>query len=372
MLKFCVHSIFPLAFGMTMFGILVLSYAGKAQAVGASHFFFQQSIFFGIALIGGWIISRVDYRHYKTPWLLWTIVGVMILSLLMVLTPGIGKAVKGSHRWIGIGGFSIQPIEFVKVMMIVFLSGYLDNLGGLVNRFWRGLLAPLAVLGAVAFLTVMQPDFGGTMIVCFLAGVTLLIGGMGWKKCLILFFAGVAVISVLILSNENRVRRLTSDSTGTNYQAQQAEIAFNNGHIFGAGLGEGMQKERYLPECHTDFILAIIGEDLGIVATATIWCAFVLFFFCGLVIAFSATDKQGMLLAFGTTLMICAQAAANMAVVTHLFPTKGLALPFFSYGGSCLLSTFAAVGLLSAVGNSILAGLTSTEQQRAQRLVSFN
>ncbi len=371
MLKFCVRAIFPLAFGMTLFGILVLSYAGKAQAAGASHFFFQQSVFFAVALVGGFLLSRIDYHHYRAPWLLWTIVGIMLLSLVLVLTPGIGKAVKGSHRWIGIGGFSIQPIEFVKVMMIVFLAGYLDKLGGLINRWWQGVFIPVGVIAAVLGLTVLQPDFGGATIVCFLAGVCLLVGGMGYKKCIVLALIGVAAIAVLVMSNENRMRRLSNESQGANYQAQQAEIAFNNGHIFGAGLGSGMQKERYLPECHTDFILAIIGEDLGIVATASIWCAFMLFFFCGLVVSFSAQDKQGMLLAFGATLMISAQAAANMAVVTHLFPTKGLALPFFSYGGSCLLATFAAVGLLTAVGNSTLVGLETAEQQRAKRLVSF-
>lgn len=372
MLKLCVRSIFPLALTMAGFGLLILAYAGKAQAAGAYHFFAQQAVFLVVACVAALVLCRIDYRFYRNRAVLWMLVGVMLLSLAMVLVPGIGKSVKGSHRWIALGPLSVQPIEFVKLLMVVFLSAYLDRQAGLINRFFRGVFIPVSVIGATVMLLVLQPDFGGAMILCFLAGITLLVGGIGWKRCVFFACVGIVAIGALLLTNENRMKRLMNEREGTNYQAQQAEIAFNNGHVFGVGLGAGMQKERYLPECHTDFILAIIGEDLGLVATATVWLAFLLFFLCGLVISFSAPDKQGMLLAFGATMMICAQAAANMAVVTHLFPTKGLALPFFSYGGSSLLSTFSAVGVLLSVGRRAAdEGAAAEESAAARRLISF-
>lgn len=371
MLKFCVRMVMMLTFAMAAFGLLIVSYAGKSQGQGPYHFFIMQAAFLVVGLIAAAVICRVDYRFFRNPTILWTLGAVMVVALLMVLTPGIGKSVKGSHRWIALGPINVQPVEFVKVGMVVFLSAYLERLGGMVNRFRQGFLIPVGLLGVVAGLLVLQPDFGGTAVVCFLSGLMLLMGGVGVRKCLALAVLGLLAIGLLVLTNENRMRRLMNEKEGENYQAQQSEIAFRNGGMFGVGLGEGMQKEHYLPECHTDFVFAVIGEDLGLVATGAVWTAFVLLLGCGTVIAFRARDKQGMLLAFGATMVLCAQGAANMAVVTHVFPTKGLALPFFSYGGSCLLASFCAVGLLLGVGRVTLEEEASPESA-AKRLLSLD
>lgn len=371
MLKFCVRMVTMLAFAMAAFGLLIVSYAGKSQGQGPYHFFVMQGLFFAVGLVAMAVICRVDYHFFRRPAVLWALAGAMVLALLMVLTPGIGKAVKGSHRWIALGPINVQPVEFVKVGMVIFLSAYLDRLGGMVNRFRQGFLWPVCVLGMVAGLLVLQPDYGGTAVVCFLSGLMLLMGGVGLRKCLALAALGAVAIGALVLTNENRMRRLMNEREGENYQAQQSEIAFRNGGVTGVGLGQGMQKEHYLPECHTDFVFAVIGEDLGLVATGTVWLAFVLLLAGGTVIAFRAPDKQGMLLAFGATMVLCAQGAANMAVVTHVFPTKGLALPFFSYGGSCLLASFSAVGLLIGVGRVALDAAESPEAN-AKRLVSLD
>ncbi len=370
MLKFSMRMIMFLAFSLAAFGIIIISYAGKSQGQDMLHYCMMQGIFFVMSLIVAAVLYHIDYGFYKRKEILWTLALGMIFALVLVKIPGIGKTVNGSQRWIALGPINVQPVEFVKILVVVFFSAYLDRLGGIVNRWWRGFLVPVGVIGAISLLLVLQPDFGGTMVVCFLAGLMLVMGGVKFWRCALLALVGGLAIATLIALNPNRMERLRNDSEG-NYQADQSEIAFRNGGVTGVGLGEGMQKEWYLPECHTDFIFAVIGEDLGLIGTASIWLVFLLFLTGGSVIAFRAKDKQGMLLAFGATMVICAQGAANMAVVTHVFPTKGLALPFLSYGGSCLISTFASVGILLSVARSTLEAEENPEAN-AKRLVYWD
>lgn len=358
MLRLSVIASVLLAIGMSVFALLVISYAGaKESSTNANlfHYVKMQTIFAIIALIWGFCVSRINYSIFKRDLFFYGLIAVTLISLLLVLCPGIGVAVKGSQRWIGLGPIRLQPVEFVKLAAIVALSAHMDRIGGLVNRFsWRTLLPPFILIGGSIALLVFQPDFGGAMIVCFLSGLMLLLGGLGWWKCALLGVLGVLAIAILLLSNENRLKRLQNEGEGENYQAQQSEIAFRNGGLTGQGMGKGMQRQGYLPECHTDFIFSVIGEDYGLVGTASILVGFLLLLGCGTTIAFNAPDKQGMLLAFGAMMVICAQGAANMAVVTHLFPTKGLALPFFSYGGSSLLASSTAIGLLVSVGRKAI------------------
>ncbi len=371
MLKFSIRLIAVISFALAAFGAMVISYASKSQGQGPYHYLIMQSVFLLGGLIGAFILYHVDYHFYKKPVVLWMLVIGMVLSLLLVLVPGVGKAVKGAHRWIALGPVNVQPVEFVKLMMVLFLAGYLELQEGRIRRFKQGVLLPGIVIGAVLACLIAQPDFGGSMVVCALAGATLLMGGIGWKRCMLFGALGVLAIGVFLACNPNRVARLKNEQNGENYQAEQSETAFRNGRVLGAGLGVGLQREKYLPECHTDFIFAIIGEDLGLVATASITGAFLLILLGGTVIACHARDKQGMLLAFGATLLICAQGTANMAVVTHILPTKGLALPFLSYGGSCLLSSFAAVGVLLGVGRVTIEAESASEQA-VQKIVSFD
>ncbi len=370
MLKFSMRMIMFLAFSLAAFGIIIISYAGKSQGQDMLHYCVMQGIFFALSLIVATVLYHIDYSFYKRKEILWIIALGMIFALILVKIPGIGKTVNGSQRWIALGPINVQPVEFVKILIIVFFSAYLDRLGGVIHRWSRGFFVPVGVIGMIAFLLILQPDYGGTMVVCGLAGLMLILGGVKWWRCALLGIAGVLAIGTMIALNPNRMERLRSDSEG-NYQADQSEIAFRNGGVHGVGLGEGMQKEWYLPECHTDFIFAVIGEDLGLIGTASIWIVFLLFLTGGSVIAFRAKDKQGMLLAFGATMCICAQGAANMAVVTHIFPTKGLALPFLSYGGSCLIATFASVGVLLSVGRVTLEAEANPESS-AKRLIYWD
>jgi cell division protein FtsW len=374
MLKLWTYTMMAITVLLALFGVLVIANAGKTQSDAVMHHFFMQLIYFGIALVGALVIYRTDYHFYRKPFVLWTLAGAMLFSLMLVQVPGIGKEVNGSLRWIRLGPLSVQPVEFVKLMMVMFMAAYYESIGGRVQRWKSGILIPGAILGAVAGLLLLQPDFGGTMIVCFLAGITMLLAGIGVWRCALLGGCAAVVIGALLLTNQNRLQRLMNEQNDENYQAKQSKIAFQNGGVTGVGIGRGMQKENYLPECHTDFIFAVIGEDFGLVATATIWGAFLILLCGGSVIAFRAKDKQGMLLAFGATMMICAQGVSNMAVATNVFPTKGLALPYLSYGGSCLLSSIFATGAILSVGRKTIEIEIESEdsKQNAQKVVSFD
>ena len=372
MLRFCVRMVALLTLALAALGVLVLSYAGKAQASSQEpfHFLEMQLIFLGGSVLAGAVCYFLDYRLFRRKWVLWALAAVMVAGLLMVFVPGLGKTVKGSHRWIGLGPINVQPVEFVKLLMVVFLSAYLGRVGALVRRWKEGFVAPLILLGAVALPLLLQPDFGGLMVVAGLSGAILLAGGADWRRWGTLAAVGALLLCAVIATNENRMARLRNERDGQNYQTLQAQVAFCNGGLTGVGLGRGMQKEHYLPECHTDFIFAVIGEDLGLAATGAVCLAYLFLLLGGAVIALRAPDRQGMLLAFGATLLVCAQAAANMAVVTHIFPTKGIALPFLSYGGSSLLTSFCAVGLLLGVGRRALEAADAPERP-GQRLVSL-
>lgn len=402
MLRVWSVTIMLIAILLPLFGVLTIAYAGTVQSGNLMQHFAMQLGYLGIALVGAMMLYLMDYRFYLKPEILWTLAGLTIFPLVLVQVPGIGKEVKGSLRWIRLGPLSVQPVEFAKLMIVMFLAAYYETIGGRVARWKHGIFIPGGVLAIVAGLLLLQPDFGGTMIVCFLAGITMLLAGVGFKRCLLMALCAAIVIVGLIAMNPNRVKRLTKDvpwiarlveannveydASGNvvaksaevktekkkNYQADHSKIAFKNGGLWGVGLGNGMQKEYYLPECHTDFIFAVIGEDFGFVATASIWLAFLLLLFGGSAIAFRAKDKQGMLLAFGATLLICVQGVSNMAVTTNVFPTKGLALPFISYGGSCLLSSFFSIGVLLSVARKTIELEENEDGAFSKKVVSFD
>lgn len=356
MSRFCARTIFALAFGLTLLGILTLSHVGKIEAADHPyHYVIMQSAFFVAGLCMMTLFYRLDYRLYLNKTFLWCLAIGMFLALLLIFVPGIGKTIAGSRRWIGLGPINVQPAEFVKLGAIIFISGYFGRIGPLVQRWELGFIIPLAYIGILLGLVLCQPDFGSTLILCGLCGLTLLTSGARFRRIAIPALLALVVVAALLLTNDNRRARLINEQEGENYQAKQSEIAFQNGGAWGVGLGRGIQKEHYLPECHTDFILAVIAEDLGLVATASVATAYFLILLCGCAIALRAPDRQGMALAIGAVTLICAQAFANIAVVTHIFPTKGLALPFLSYGGSSLLSSYAAIGVLLGVARTTSA-----------------
>jgi cell division protein FtsW len=321
-----------------------------------AYFVKRQGIWLAAALVAAWICMRMELRWLRAAAL--PAAGICVLLLVLVRIPGIGHCINGSWRWIRIGPLSIQPSEFAKIGMILAAAWWISSRRRYMQTFRRGTLIPVLGIGLFAGLLVIEPDFGTTVLVGAVMGILLYIGGARPRYLLSFAGAGAAALAVLLFFNANRMRRIFAFLDPEKYaqeeawQLMNAFNAFASGGATGAGLGNSIQKYHYLPEAHTDFILPIIGEEFGLAATLIVLILFVIIFGCGLHIAARASDDFGRFTALGITLMITLQAAINLAVVTGSVPTKGLALPFISYGGSSLLVSSAMIGLLINVAHT--------------------
>lgn len=316
------------------------------------HFFLKkQVVWVALAATCGFIAACFDYHEWRRPWVMGVLASITLLGLLLVFVPGIGRRVGGSYRWIRLGFFSIQPSEIAKLLSIVGVSLWMARIGRRAAEFKPGILYPLLGLGLLMGLVIAEPDYGTTVLIGSVGMALMFVGGAhaGWLS--LIAGGGVGVLAVAIALNPNRAGRVLAflfpeKYPEVAYHLTQSKLAFLNGGWKGVGLGNSMQKQHYLPEAHTDFILAIIGEELGIIATLAIVVLFAVLLFCGLYISRKARDPFGRLLAFGLTLMLTLQAAINVAVVTGCVPTKGLPLPFISYGGSSMIASLTAIGML--------------------------
>lgn len=310
----------------------------------------RQSMWAIIGLLAMFSIMKIDiYRIRKYTGL--ALVGGIFL-LILVIIPGVGTSVKGSTRWLGIGTLSFQPSEVMKLIMVLFMAKSLSMYQDRIKYFVQGLAPHLAVLGITCLLILMQPDLGtavaiaGTTFILFVAAGAKIIhlGGLG--------ALGVAVVSAAIYLEPYRMKRFTAfidpwaDPSGSGFQIIQSLYALGSGGLAGVGLTNSKQKYLYLPEQHTDFIYAIIGEELGFMGTAIVIALFFLFVWRGLRIAVTAPDSYTSLVAVGITSMIALQAIINIGVVTGSMPVTGITLPFISFGGSSLVFTLIGVGLL--------------------------
>jgi cell division protein FtsW len=280
----------------------------------------------------------------------------LLLALMLVLVPGIGSEVNGSRRWIRLAFFSLQPSEFSKLGVVILFSVWMDAITWHAKRFIKGFLIPCACLGFVLFLLMLEPDFGATAVTAALAGAILFVAGTRWIYLIGSGLLGVAGIGVMVWQDPVRLARIQAwvagadSGSAASHQMKQSILAFVNGGVSGVGINNSMQKQFYLPEAHTDFIFAITGEEFGLVGTLSVVLLFVVLLICGIWIAFKAPDRLGRLIAFGLTLLIVLQAALNMGVVIGALPTKGLALPLLSYGGTNMLATLTAIGILINIG----------------------
>ena len=344
-------------------GIVLVATASnvRAQSLYKSPyaFFYKQLIWLGVATVVGFVASRFDYHLWKKyPVLPILFYLAIIFALALVVCPGVRKLVNGSYRWLIMGPIRVQPSEFAKLAIVVCLSVWMDRVGWRVKQFARGALAPAILIAIIAGLLLAEPDFGATMVVGVLGFGILFVTGVRWMHLILLGCAGIPPVGLLLLFNKNRMDRLmaffseTGDKTAA-YQVEQAKIAFKCGGPWGVGFNESIQKYSYLPEAHTDFIFAIGGEELGFVFTIFVVLAFITLLACGILISIRAPDRLGRLLAFGMTLLLIFQAAFNIGVVTDCLPTKGLALPFMSYGGTNLVTALFAIGTLINVGMHI-------------------
>ncbi len=337
-----------LCFGLLM----VLSASGVVgeRNFNDQYFFFKRQVFFvilGIACMGVCtFLSKkfINSIHYFA-------IFSMMLMLFVVLSP-LGINVNGAQRWIGVFNFSIQPMEFAKISLVLYLSYFLSTHQDLVKTFSKGVIPPFAITGIFCLLLMQQPDFGSAMIMMALLFFLCLTGGT--RLIYLVFSAGMLATTAvtLILTSPYRMRRLIAymdpfkDAQGSGYQLVQSFYAFAEGGLSGVGMGNGRQKLLYLPEAHNDFIVSVIGEELGLVGVSVLMLLFLFMFFRCYQIIIKQTNLRDKLNSFGITLVLMLSVALNFAVVMGLVPPKGVAMPFLSYGGSSMIASLICIGLL--------------------------
>jgi len=337
-------------------GVLMIYSSSAALAYvkydGDSMFFFKrQLVNLMAALLVGGACALVDYRLWER--LAWPAMAVTFGLLITALAVGVGSYAAPVHRWLKVGGFYFQPSELAKLAVVFLLAKQVARRGQLERPYERWL--PLAAVVATFFAIVVEPDFGMAFLVAVVAFVLIFVGGVRLRY---LIGSGVMVIpllAVMVSVKQYRVSRLISYmdpwryARGRGYQIIQSLIALGSGGLLGKGLGASNQKLFYLPQPHTDFIYAIIGEELGFIGAAAVLAVFAVLVTAGFQVAARASDAFGRYLAVGLTTLIALGAAVNLAVVTGLIPTTGIPLPFISYGGTSLVTTFAAVGILVSI-----------------------
>jgi cell division protein FtsW len=317
---------------------------------GYNYFFVRKQITWVLlGLLALLLAMRINYWHLSK--LAKPAFIISVILLILVLIPHVGVVRNGSRRWIGIGQQLIQPSEIAKITLALFLAKLLADKGKKIEDFRKGLLPPLIYTGLVCALVITEPDLGTSIAIFAVAAVMIFVAGARWKHIIALGLLAVLAIGVLIFAADYRLDRMSflnpwADPSGDGFQLIQSYYALGPGGLFGRGLAQSLQKQFYLPEPHTDFILAIIGEELGFIGTTTIVGLFAVFVWRGFRIAMSAPDPFATLLATGLTTMVGLQAIINIAVVTGSIPTTGIPLPLISYGGSSLLFTMGSIGVL--------------------------
>lgn len=328
----------------------LFSASSTVKGAAPTTHLYKQLIFLAFSIGTGWAVARADLEGLRR--FSWILAGVTIVMLVLVLIPHIGITVKGSRRWLGYGSLRLQVSEFAKLSLVFVLSHYLALNQNKMDDLKKGFLIPMAGIGAIAVLILLEPDFG-TAFLCGAVGMILLFLAGGRLK----FIAPTAALAVmgfivLVLHNPNRLRRIMAfmdveaNRTEGAYQLWQAILAFAAGGIDGVGIGNGRQQQSFLPEAHTDFIFAIMGEEMGLIFTLLTVGMFITIFVAGLIHVRRAPNLFQFLLVTGCLLLICLQAIINLGVVTGMMPTKGMSLPFVSYGGSNLLLMGLLVGII--------------------------
>lgn len=311
--------------------------------------FVKQAIWIGLGMVLLIAGMRVDYHFYRRPWVIWSGLAIVVVALIVVFgSPKINEA----RRWITVRGFTMQPSEFAKLAAIFFTAALLERRMHRINEVKYALMPIGIVTGILTGLIVLQPDFGTSAALSGVVLVMVFTAGLSFKYMAAVVGVLVPVAAAVVYFEPYRLLRITSfldpeaDPRGAGYQLLQSLLAVGSGGLFGRGLGEGVQKLGYIPEPHSDFIYAIIAEELGLVGVTVVLLCFCVIAIRGIRTATYAPDRYGALLATGLTAMIAGQALVNISVVIGLLPTKGIPLPFVSYGGSSMLASMIALGIL--------------------------
>jgi cell division protein FtsW len=342
--------------------VMVLSASSVASLTSYGspwHFFVRHLVWTGLGIAAFIVALRLDYRVWQRAVLPLLVISIGLLVL--VLVPGIGIEVAGARRWLGTSGWRFQPTEIAKLALLVFTADLVARRGAQTSD-WRRVLRPaLLVLAMFAVLVVAQPDLDSTVVLALIVGVVLLVGGIPLRHLAGVGAAGAITVGVLAMAAPyRRVRVFTflnpwADASNTGYQISQSLIALGSGGWTGVGLGAGRAKWLFLPNAHTDFIFAIIGEELGLLGCLVVVLLFATFAVIGTRAALRAPDRFGMLLAAGLTAWVVGQAAMNIAAVVGLLPVSGTPLPFVSFGGTALVLSMTATGVLANIARQARA-----------------
>lgn len=346
----------PLILGITValsLGGLIMVFSASGvvaeKKYGDSTYYLQRQI---VWMVLGFCVlflgSYINYQQWKT-WVPWIILACVV-GLLLVL--GLGPKINGARRWLTFGFFSIQPAEMAKLAVVLYLAAFLSSPNRRVTDWRRGFLPPVAVVCSLCLLIVVEPDLGSIVVIGLVFVCIMYLAGARFGHLVCLSLPMILAFLALIVFSPERWERFTTflnpfqEREGAGWQLVQSLLALENGGVFGVGLGQGTQKLLYLPEGHTDFVLALVGEELGLIGTLGLLGLFVILVFKGFRVAALAPDIFGRYLALGITLLLTLQAMINAGVVSGMLPTKGLTLPLVSYGGSSLLTTMLAIGIL--------------------------
>jgi cell division protein FtsW len=339
---------------LTAIGIVMVYAASAYSAMVRFHdpFYFlkKEFLFFLIGLGAMVVMANVNYIYLR--WMVYPLLLLCLFMMVLVLIPGFGVEVGGARRWLRVGSFTFQPSEFTKVVLIIYMAHSLMKKEDKVKDFVYGFVPYMVILGIFFILLMLQPDMGTA--VCISAGIVLMLfmAGTRLRYLVGLLAASLPLMYFLIMSEGYRKERFLAFcdpwkvASGSGFQIFHSFLAIGSGGLRGLGLGEGRQQFLFLPEPHTDFILAVIGEQFGFIGAVIVLAAFALFFYRGMMISLESVDPFGRYLALGLTGMISLQALINCAVVVGLLPTKGLPLPMISYGGSSLVMTLVGAGIL--------------------------
>lgn len=317
------------------------------------HFLIRQICYLIVGLIAAMIVMRIDsstWEKISVPMLL-----ICVFLLIVVLIPGIGRVVNGSRRWVALGPITIQVSELAKMTMILYLSGYLVRQQNTIGQNILGFVKPMIVLTVFAILLLLEPDFGATVVISGTVMAMLFLTGVRIRYYIGLLLVVAMALAFLAISSPYRMARLTAflnpwaDQFNSGYQLTQSLIAFGRGGLFGLGLGDGVQKLLYLPEAHTDFLFAVLAEELGLAGILLVLILYSILVWRGFMIGFNAYSQGRLFAAFtayGITFWLGLQAAINMGVNSGLLPTKGLTLPLLSYGGASLVVNCIVIALM--------------------------
>ncbi len=373
------HKLILIIATLVLFGIVMVYSATSIMCsknkniADSSYYLKKQLIRVAIGTVALVVASRIDYRIWGR--FSWTI--LLISVALLIATSVVGVMVKGANRWLDLGAATLQPSEMAKLGVIIFLAEYLARNRQQLGRFFKGLLPAVIPVGIVAIFIATQPNFGMAISLSVVALVMLFVAGVRVKHLLYLALPTIPVLCIGIATSSHARQRIMTflyggDPLGDAFQINQSLIAIGAGGLTGKGIGQGMQKLFYIPEIHTDFVFAVVGEELGFLGATVLLVLFLVFTWRGLKVAMRAPDSFGQNLAIGITAMIFIYATLNVGVVLKLLPTTGIPLPFISYGGSALLVTMISCGILLNISSHVRVPLEEPIPEREAPAITIS